>query len=184
LLPILASRKITIHNLTSDSSGVENSLIAGKPPLPSLQSFRDPFSIIENGTQRNVKSISLDLKNALATLGESRVREELEAVLRNHDAAQFELENKLLVRGRYVVRYHADSESENEKGGDEEETRRVRLQQRPKRKFAIGVVDDEWTPRFAQCKNCRGEFDVTQNEQRECHWHPGRLTFIYTKAIR
>ena len=43
---------------------------------------------------------------------------------------------------------------------------------------AEAVVEDELFPRFAQCENCKEEFDVTENIRGECIWHSGRALFL------
>jgi hypothetical protein len=91
------------------------------------------------------------------------------------------LEKKLLVKGREVSRYHADSDSESEKEDEEEEVDDEDEEESDAERSVIlhknclqpiSVADDEWTPRFAKCRNCHEEFDVTQNDERgSCYWH-------------
>ena len=75
----------------------------------------------------------------------------------------------------------AVEEVESEQGEESEDDRRI---------GSNGVEDPRtrsWTlqfanatpspkrfrPRYAECQNCEEEFDVTQNEQKLCRYHPG-----------
>ena len=178
----MASRRITIHDLTEDSCSEEYATVATSKFTTSRQPAREPFGILQNDARPASKGISTALKSAIATLSEDRLREELETLCRQHDAARKDLEKKLLVTGREVSRYHADSDSENEQKEEEEESdtegsktfRSLRYPKTTKSVLPIKVADDEWTPRFAKCENCGEEFDVTENDERRCHWHTGK----------
>jgi hypothetical protein len=74
-----------------------------------------------------------------------------------------DLEKSLLVPGREVIRYHADSESEDEEKDEAED----------KNERPIVVDNEEMTPRYMTCDHCGEEFDVTKNERGDCLWHPG-----------
>jgi hypothetical protein len=182
----MASRRITIHDLTGDSSSDENTPITTvKPSMTRPQPVREPFEALQNNARSAAKSLSPALKAAIATLSEGRIRKELEFLLSQHDAARCDLEKKLLVKGREVSPYHADSESENEKEveeaeeeveeeeGDHSDSNIRRRIQHPKSTLPIAIADEEWTPRFAKCDNCKEEFDVTANDERNCCWHTG-----------
>jgi hypothetical protein len=82
-----------------------------------------------------------------------------------------DLEKNLLVRGREVVRYHADSDSEDA----EEEHKEDSEDGFSKEVKPIAIADDEFTPKYAKCDNCKEEFDVTMNEKGDCTWHSGEL---------
>jgi hypothetical protein len=91
-----------------------------------------------------------------------------------------DLEKNLLVRGREVVRYHADSDSEDAEEEDEEEEdgsedRNEGGNGTVKELKPILIEDDEFTSRFAKCDHCEEEFDLTINEKGDCTWHSGEL---------
>jgi hypothetical protein len=85
-----------------------------------------------------------------------------------------DLEKSLLVKGREVVRYHADSDSEDadeeEEYYDDDSEDGFIKDVKP-----IAIAEDEFTPKFAKCDNCKEEFDVTMNEKGDCRWHTGEL---------
>ena len=101
-----------------------------------------------------------------------------------------------LVKGKEVVRYHADTESEGEGDiSDSEEDREdsdVEIEQMkipkkvkatrgeavPEASKGIAVEDEEFTARYATCMNCKEEFDVTVNEKGMCRWHASTLSFF------
>ena len=189
---LMASRRITIYDLTGDSCGDENirqNTQASTKSTITRQPAREPLEVLQNQAKPAPKSISTALKSAIATLSDARIREELETLCSQHEAARCDLERKLLVKGREVSRYHADSESENEKIEDEESDEdsdedsdrkgsnivnsRSQSQKSISSTLPIGVADDELTPRYAKCENCKKEFDVTDNKKRWCHWHSG-----------
>ena len=86
-----------------------------------------------------------------------------------------DLEKSLLVTGKEIIRYHADSDSEDE-GVDEygfhgEDDSDAKLH------LPIKVADEELTSREVVCENCKQVFDVTDNGKRVCLWHPGSSLF-------
>jgi hypothetical protein len=165
----VASRRITIHDLTEDSVSEDNAPVITKSPIDMTRErpARGPLEVLQNNAKPVAKALSPALKSAIATLSESRIRRELEILLSQHDAARCYMEEKLLVKGRELSRYHADSDSETENRHEEEEeeeeeesetnsqhsnshTRRIQNSMLP-----IPVADDEWTPRYAKCQNCK-----------------------------
>jgi hypothetical protein len=82
-----------------------------------------------------------------------------------------DLENSLLVTGKEITRYHADSESEDEEPNEDWQYEKYDFGE--KAKLPIAVHDEELTPRDVMCENCKEVFDVTDNETRDCRWHPG-----------
>lgn len=175
----MASRKITICDLTGDSSSDEDSpVVATKISTIISEPACEPLQSLQNNARPAPKSITPALKSAIASLSEDRLREELEQICR-HDVARIDLETRLLVMGNQVSRYHADSESENEKedkegsDGDGSKSSDSVHQKSIKSMLPISIAEDEWTPRFAKCENCDEEFDVTENDERSCFWHTG-----------
>lgn len=85
------------------------------------------------------------------------------------------------------MRYHRDSESENERnycdedkdeededGEDDPDDDSTPARAKTKlEKIAVG--DKEWTPKSQDCLNCGETFAVTQNERGGGTWHPGTL---------
>jgi len=82
-----------------------------------------------------------------------------------------DLEKSLLVTGKEIIRYHADSESEDEEPNEDWQYKEYDFDE--KLRIPIAVDDEEFTPRDVVCENCKEVFDMTCNEARECHWHPG-----------
>ncbi|TVY75874.1 hypothetical protein LSUE1_G005615 [Lachnellula suecica] len=99
------------------------------------------------------------------------------------------LADKWLVKGKDVIRYHADSDSEDAASvGDScdefetmeeyEEMHKWREAMKNRRPITLG--DEEYTARWVECQNCGVEFDVSCNEHEKdynyewpCSWHPG-----------
>jgi len=102
-----------------------------------------------------------------------------------------------LVKGKNLIRHHADSDSEDaesscscynhspvhfENGGHECKAEEMEADNN---KRPIGLRDHELTPRFASCVDCGEEFDVTLNvvkfhkhassldREWPCTWHSG-----------
>jgi hypothetical protein len=79
-----------------------------------------------------------------------------------------DLEKYLLVQGKDVVRYHADSDSEDadeESEEDEEDSDSEDESDKETNKQSISVPDEGLIPRFAKFGHCDEEFDVTSNER-------------------
>ncbi|KAF8847874.1 hypothetical protein BDZ45DRAFT_606751 [Acephala macrosclerotiorum] len=98
------------------------------------------------------------------------------------------LEKECLVQGKNIVRYHADTASEDAKddkssgtedGSDDDGT----STQNKKEKKSIAIEDDEFAPRFAKCEHCEEEFDVTNNEKGDCLWHTGTKEVDYEADV-
>jgi hypothetical protein len=115
------------------------------------------------------------LKDALAVLDKKALLEVLLKIVENNPIVEGALEKKMLVRGRDVVRYHVDTDSEDdesgERGSNGENTRSE--ERRP-----IAIKDHEATGRTAMCLNCENRFDVTENVKGDCKWHEGSLTAL------
>lgn len=110
-------------------------------------------------------------------------------VCRKNSAAKALVEREFLVPKREVVPYHANTDSEDgdeeseeenesETGSENESVEEDAQHQVPaatslKRK-AEAIADNELFPRFAQCENCKEEFDVTENDKGDCVWHAGK----------
>jgi len=106
------------------------------------------------------------LKKAIKGLSKDKLCLYLSNIVDEYPHTAQQLEKQLLVKGKDVVRYHADPKSEDEcdpdeQGGDLEE------------RHAIAVADEDFTPRYAQCLSCKEEFDVSENAKGSCCWHSG-----------
>jgi hypothetical protein len=128
--------------------------------------------------------VSDALKKAIDTMDESRLRTWVKHYCESIEPLRTDLEKSLLVRGSEVVRYHADSDSEDAEEEDEEEEDSEDESEDGNEngngngkdvKPPIAIADDEFTPKFAKCDNCKEEFDVTINEKGDCRWHTGEL---------
>jgi hypothetical protein len=97
------------------------------------------------------------------------------------------LEVMLLVKGNRAVRYHdrsalevdMDSEIESfDEQDDKEELFSSESEEnavpRKKRKLIV-IGDDNLTPRFAKCENCKEEFDVSDNREHSW-WHANDIS--------
>ena len=75
---------------------------------------RQPLKVVRNGAQAAPKPIVSDaLKKAIDTMDESRLRMWVKHYCESIEPLRTDLEKNLLVKGREVVRYHADSDSED-----------------------------------------------------------------------
>lgn len=72
-----------------------------------------------------------------------------------------------MVPGKDVVRYHRDSESEDDKDSELDSDGEFQGRLLP-----IGVKDDEHVPRWAVCERCKERFDITKKERKCIMWHP------------
>lgn len=126
--------------------------------------------------------ISDALRDAVDGLDESRLRALVKHYCESMTNLREALERECLVLGKDIVRYHADTVSEDDTGSDtqtEEESDDENISRRKKKKKKkqkpITTEDDEFAPRFAKCENCDEEFDVRYNEKGDCVWHSGKL---------
>ncbi|KAG4443386.1 hypothetical protein IFR05_001175 [Cadophora sp. M221] len=173
-------------DLTGDSSDVELSPEPSSNPAmnPQSRATRQPLSVVQNGNRVNARSapvLSAALKNAINTMDAARLRMHLRQYCEAIPELRRGLERQLLVKGKGVVRYHRntdsedDAESENRSSEDEDASEIGR--EKPLMPIAIG--DEEFTPMYAKCENCEEEFDVSCNNTRECHWHTGEKELYY-----
>jgi hypothetical protein len=104
-----------------------------------------------------------------------------QAGIENNDEVAREPGSRWLAKGKYIVRYHADTESEeayarsigescNEYKNIEEykEMRLERDIKKNKKRNALG--DEDFTARWVECENCGQEFDIPDNQnERPCN---------------
>jgi hypothetical protein len=150
---------------------------------------RQPLKVVKNEVQVKAESptkpaVSAALKKAIDTMDHMRLRLLVKNYCETMEPLREDLEKSLLVPGGEVVRYHVDTESEDDKNGDKEsssedeikdedasdieEAPKVRKERKP-----IAAADDEMVPRYTICLRCKAEFDVTANDKRDCKWHSG-----------
>ncbi|KAI9769610.1 MAG: hypothetical protein M1839_003612 [Geoglossum umbratile] len=128
----------------------------------------EPPKTVKNGARPPPKPAAPDaLKKAIMTLGTELLRKELEFLCQEFPAVIHTLEDRLLVQGKDVVRYHMDTDSEDNANSEESESE------------SSPAGGEEYTARMATCENCDQEFDVTLNERGDCLWHPGIKTVDY-----
>lgn len=129
-------------------------------------------------------AVSAALKKAIDTMDHMRLRLLVKNYCETMEPLREDLEKSLLVPGGDVVRYHVDSESEDDKDGDKESSSEdeikdedaSEIEEAPKERKErkpIAVADDEMVPRYTTCLRCKAEFDVTANEKGDCKWHSG-----------
>lgn len=144
---------------------------------------RKPLEVIKNEARPPVMPTDA-LQKAIKSLSAKLLRAELLFLCQEFPVIIHTLEDRLLVRGMDVVRYHvdtdseddADSEIENEESASENDVgdKSVTNRESQKRK-PIAKGDEEYTARMEVCENCKQEFDVTLNERGDCLWHPGTV---------
>ena len=184
-------------DLTADSSDVgspaENASCLKPKNYAAIATMnrytRSPLKPITNSAREPTKPslFSSPLKAAIDSVESTRLRQLITSFCESNAQLREQLEGEFLVRGREVVRYHPDTESEDagidsEEDGDEYDDReRVKKEVNQKRPLTLG--DEEMTPRFVKCENCEEEFDVTVNERGDCVWHEGMVPSLSDRAL-
>lgn len=143
-------------------------------------------------------SISQLLVNAIDTVDESSLRTMIKEYCAIIPELRERIENKLLARGKDIVRYHDGDESEgkgdvgsdsdgegypeeSESEEDTEEDSEEDSEEKPPREKIIkpiATADDELLPRFAKCLNCEEDFDIIENTRGDCRWHDGIVLLL------
>jgi hypothetical protein len=150
---------------------------------------------VKNGAPSRVDSppkpvkISGALAQAIDTMNETMLRVYVKHYCKTNKVLRCDLEQLCLVPGKDVVRYHADTDSEddldseNESSEDEEDEEEStgnsdsEEDKEPRKKLKpIDATDDEMVPRNAKCLNCGEDFDVSCNERGDCIWHTGKYS--------
>jgi hypothetical protein len=180
-----------IIDLTGDSSDVdpaESSRTSAKASTTNMpRAKRQPLKAVRNSARSKAAAppkpvVSDALKKAIDTMDHMRLRMWVKHYCESMEPLRKDLEKSLLVRGKEVVRYHVDSDSEddqdseNESSEEEEDSDESDTGEYPERKKKIkpiALADNELTPMYAKCLNCKEEFDVTANDRGDCTWHPG-----------
>ena len=177
-----------IIDLTGDSSDFE----PAKAPVASMpRAKRQPLKAVRNGVRREAQAasppkpvISAALEKAIDTLDAAELRGWVKYYCKTVEPMRSTLEEKYLVLGKDVVRYHADTDSEDDKESenesseeeedDEEDDTNAESENEPRKKLKpIAAADDEMVPRYAECLNCKERFDVSDNKRGYCRWHTG-----------
>ena len=150
---------------------------------------RQPLKVVKNEVKVKAESpakpvVSAALKKAIDTMDHKRLRLLVKNYCEAMEPLREDLEKSLLVAVRDVVPCHVDSESEDDKDGDEESSSEDEIKdedasdieeapkERKERK-PIAFEDDDMVPRYSTCLRCKAEFDVTANNKGDCKWHSG-----------
>ena len=132
---------------------------------------RQPLKVVKNEVKVKAESpakpvVSAALKKAIDTMDHMRLRLLVKNYCETMEPLREDLEKSLLVPGKKVVRYHADSDSEDDKYGEKESTSEDEIKdedasytrehpQRRKERKQIAVADDEMVPRYAAASVAR-----------------------------
>ncbi|KAI9772502.1 MAG: hypothetical protein M1840_000707 [Geoglossum simile] len=110
-------------------------------------------------------AVSDAVMEVIESLGIELLRKELRFVCQEFPAVVRALGSRLLVQGKDVVRYHADTDSEDGEGVGMawEESGSESDRESSKRKLIV-IGSEEYTARMAMCENCGKEFDVTASD--------------------
>jgi hypothetical protein len=135
--------------------------------------------------QNTTTLVSDALLQAIDTVDASHFRNVIKHLCSTNSALVQGLRNQLLIAGKDVVRYHADTDSEDagfsDVGSDENnedyEARHEKVEA-AKNLRAINLGDAELTRRFLKCENCKEDFDIGQNERGDCLWHTRTLFLL------
>jgi hypothetical protein len=172
-----------VIDLTGDSSEIE-------PPGTSMPRAK---KAVKNGARTKTaprsKSVKISdaLELAIDTMDASELRMWVKFYCRSIEIMRTGLENHFLVPGKEVVRYHADTDSEDDQNSENESSEEEEEEEEeedndsnseedrePRKKLKpIAAADDEMVPRNAKCINCNEDFDVTCNDRGDCRWHTG-----------
>ncbi|KAF4625133.1 hypothetical protein G7Y89_g13036 [Cudoniella acicularis] len=93
-----------------------------------------------------------------------------------------QIENYYSAKGRDIVRYHADSESEDHRESEEEsegEDENSDAEEKRRLRKPIQIGDDELVAKYAKCENYKEEIDLTLDDRGDCVWHPGEKEVDY-----
>lgn len=170
---------------SSKSKNRSTPLPAGQANLPTLNDVRVP------GTQKEaLVPISKAMASAIDTMDITLVRAYLKAVCEKYPPIRHVIQEKYMVQGKDVVRYHRDSDSEDDPDDSDQESDFESLEgevdsddesgfeYRTRKVYPIATAEEENTPRFAICERCNIKFDVTENT-RDCYWHEGKIFYLW-----
>ncbi|KAL2073922.1 hypothetical protein VTL71DRAFT_11248 [Oculimacula yallundae] len=177
-------------DLTGDSSDVESESEPEPEPQPSTATSGPHATRVaaHNGNHAIAtpdQNVSAALKKSISTIDPTRLRRFILRFCETIPELREGLEKELLVKGKTIVRYHLNSDSEDRGETEEESTdeeandhgvsKYIRQTEKEdlRRQGPIVIEDEEFTPKFAKCENCKKEFDVSDNDTRDCHWHTG-----------
>jgi hypothetical protein len=185
-----------VIDLTGDSSDIEPARLNIMPRVK-----RQALKAVGNGppgkkAEEPPESVELStaLKRAIESMSHDRLKTLVKHYCKSIEPLRNKLEENLLVAGREVVRYHIDSDSENDQNSENESSEEEEEQEEeeedgshndsddldedkePRKKLKpIAAADGEMVPKYATCLNCKAEFDVTFNNRGDCRWHSGIL---------
>jgi hypothetical protein len=141
--------------------------------------------------------LSTALRRAIESMSHDRLKTLVKHYCKSIEPLRNKLEKNLLVAGREVVRYHIDSDSENDQNSENESSEEEEEEEsngsynesddldedkEPRKKLKpIAAADSEMVPKYATCLNCNAEFDVTLNSRGDCGWHSGILAQVLNR---
>lgn len=163
-----------IIDLTSMSSPVASNenddAIVTKSP--TRQTARNPLELISNSSKPATNSDDL-LQSTLKSLSAAQLLAEFQEICDAYPEVRATLKKRLLVKGKDVVRYDVDSESDDDtdsNGAESKNEGNLKI---------IPIADDELTARYTKCLNCDEEFDVANNLRGDCLWHQSKKLSSY-----
>lgn len=123
--------------------------------------------------------VSDALLQAIDTVDASRLRTVIKCLCYIDPLLVKNLEFQFLISEQDVVRYHADTDSEDAgfSGSDEDFEQyeaRHKEEEAVKNARPISIEKTKLTQRFVECQNCGEEFNVGKNERGDCVWHPSK----------
>ncbi|KAH6663349.1 hypothetical protein B0J14DRAFT_609262 [Halenospora varia] len=156
-------------------------------PLPPPSRRKAPSKSQKASSARSAtRDVPVAVEKVIQTLSESKLRFLVQSQLRDNPIFVNTIENLYLVKGKNIIRYHEDTESEDR--GESEESELGEFSdadedvesedadakaERKRREKVILVEDEEVVPKNAICENCKEEFELDGNERGDCVWHPG-----------
>lgn len=163
-------------HIGGSSSQAASSKQNGYPSGGTSPTTRPPkqnsIKSIHNDTQ-SVQPLVKLLLSSLATLSATQLVAQIRMLCEKLPEATTILQESVLVKGEKVVRYHADTDSEDECCSDADNDEGASYGQ------IISIANEGFTSRYAKCENCDDEFDVTNNPREGCYWHPGEHQFSF-----
>jgi hypothetical protein len=158
------SRTADVPRDSSDVAPSNKNTRAGKKPLaPTSRGSRQSATA---SNRANPPMISDVLNKAIDKMDVDKLRAWMKIFCKSDEKGTdlaLRMQDVTCVFGKDVVRYSegSDSEDSSENLGEE------------KALDPIGIGNNDLTPRFEVCLNCKQNFDITQNDRNDCVWHTG-----------
>lgn len=153
-----------------------------EPPQPRQEAERNFRA--QTSTAGPSYNVPIAVEQVVQTLSETKLRFLIQSQLCDNPNFVKTIENFFLVKGKDIIRYHEDTESEDcgeseeseleEFPSDVESENSNDKRERKRREKVILAEDEEVIPKNAICENCKEEFELDRNERGCCVWHLGR----------